>query len=74
MEYIKMESSTKNYLIRLLENHRTHLRYSNLTPARVDYEYRNVDLATARLMGKEPQPSLQKDIEEINYFKEEMHL
>lgn len=68
MLIIKMEASTRNYIYRLLENYKENLKYSRLTPRKLQYEYQQIEIAMNRLMGKEPKIALDKNTSQINYL------
>ena len=70
MEIIKMESSIKNYIYRLLEHYVENLPYTNLPPSRIKHEYQQASIAMKRLMGEEPKVSLNKDIDLLNLGEE----
>ncbi len=59
---IKMESNTRNYLVRLLEN--------DLKTNKVDlmYELNNINKAMKNLMGQIPETDLSRNIAPTNFI------
>ena len=64
---IKMEPNTRNYLVRLLENYKNSLRYTNMLNTEKEMELNKIRIATARLMGQAPDICLNKNEEVTNY-------
>lgn len=62
-----MESSTRNYLIRLLEDHKDYVKSHVENKLVKDYEQNQIAIACARLLGKEPVIALNRNQDETNY-------
>ena len=62
---IEMESHVKNYLLRLLEQHKDNV----LKDRKVDpkYDLTEIEIATRRLMGIKPDIALNRNDEPINF-------
>ncbi len=64
---IEMEASTRNYLVRLLENYKEHLNGLKANKVDLMYELNNISKAYASLMGKTPPITLNKNQVPINF-------
>ncbi len=64
---IQMEVSTRNYLVRLLENYKEHLNGLKANRYDLMYELNNIAKANASLMGKTPPIALNKNQSPINF-------
>lgn len=64
---IEMESSTKNYLVRLLENYKEYIQKNKFNQKEKEYELNQISIATSRLMGIKPGIALNKNLEPINF-------
>ncbi len=66
---IKMESSTRNYIYRLLENYKENLKYGSLPASRLQREYEHIEIAMKNLMGEAPKVALNKNQSLTNFIE-----
>ncbi|MCI8346588.1 MAG: hypothetical protein HFJ12_01390 [Bacilli bacterium] len=65
---VEMESSTRNYLVRLLENYKEHLNGLKANKVDLMYELNNINRAMKILMGKIPETDLSRNIAPTNFI------
>ncbi len=65
---IKMESNTRNYLVRLLENYKEHLNDLKTNKVDLMYELNNINKAMKNLMGQIPETDLSRNIAPTNFI------
>lgn len=63
---VEMDYGTRNYLIRLLENHKKSLKKITINEYDLAYETEQISKAIDYLMGKKAKVVLNKNIEPIN--------
>ena len=64
---IEMSPSTRNYLVRLLENYKNGLKYTNMPKTGMEHELEMIRIANDSLMGKKEKISLDKNQSPINF-------
>lgn len=68
---IEMEASTRNYLVRLLENYKDHLNALKANKLDLMYELNHINKAIKNLMGQIPEVDLSRNIAPIDFSKED---
>lgn len=68
---IEMEVSTRNYLVRILENYKSMLKKTKMHEKDLEYELKQIELANRYLFGKKVDISLGKTIVPTSYSSED---
>lgn len=67
---IEMEVSTRNYLVRLLENYKVSLKKMKIHEKDLEYELKQIELANSYLLGKKVDIALGSIKNPTNYIVE----
>lgn len=67
---VEMEVSTRNYLVRLLENYKSTLKKTNINEKDLEYELKQIELANDYLLGKKVDIALGSIKNQTNYIVE----
>ncbi len=67
---IEMEVSTRNYLVRLLENYKVSLKKMKIHEKDLEYELKQIELANSYLLGKKVDIALESIKNPTNYIVE----